>query len=214
MMTRAERHAYEALSHRPKHYGSVVGKLARAMGNMFFVILLVLLAGLVFFLVQSRISGGPPTAMGYRFFAVLSGSMSPAFDTGSLVAVKPVDSALLQEGDIITFAAPQGAVSHRIVGIEAKDGLEFVTKGDANNVVDSGTVPADRVIGVVALAIPWLGRILVFSQSRQGLLVMIIIPAAIILFLEGRSLWKYAEEEDKKRAAQKERTGSDKVDLE
>lgn len=208
-MTQAELLASEA-PHRP----ALVRKIGRGLGNVFFVALLVLVAALVFFLVQSRFNGGPPTAMGYRFFAVLSGSMSPAFDTGSLVAVKPVDPALLQEGDVITFAGPQGAVSHRIVGIETEGGLSYVTKGDANDVVDSGTVLADQVIGVVALAIPWLGRILAFSQSRQGLLLMIVIPAAIILILEGRSLWKYAVAEDKKRAAEKERAGSVEGELE
>lgn len=191
---------------------SPIRKAGRALGNVFFVILLVLLAALVFFLVQSRISGGPPAAMGYQFFAVLSGSMSPAFDTGSLVAVKPINPAWLQVGDVITFAGPRGTVSHRIVGIETEGDLSFVTKGDANSVADSGTVPADRVMGVVSLAIPWLGRILVFSQSKQGLLLMIVIPAAIILILEGRSLWKYAVAEDKKMAAKKNRTG-DKGEL-
>jgi signal peptidase len=87
------------------------------------------------------------------------------------------------------------------VGIEAEDGLSFVTKGDANNVADSGTVPASRVIGVVGLAIPFLGRLLVFSQSKQGLLTLIIIPALVILVLEGRELWSYAVQMDKERAA-------------
>lgn len=140
---------------------------------------------------------------GYRFFAVLSGSMSPEFETGSLVAVKPVDPAELQAGDIITFGNSGGQiVTHRIVGIE--NGQSFITKGDANPVADPEPVPADRVVGVVALAIPWLGRILVFSQTKRGMLLMIAIPALIILVLEARSLWRYALEEDKKRAADKE----------
>ncbi|MDD2283654.1 MAG: signal peptidase I [Eubacteriales bacterium] len=179
-----------------------IRRAAKGIGNVIFVCLMVLVGTLLFFLVQSKLTGGQPNFAGYRLYAVLSGSMNPAFDTGSLVAVKPVDPAELQEGDIITFGSSGGKiVSHRIVGIEAEDGLSFVTKGDANNVADSGKVPASRVIGVVSLAIPWLGRLLVFSQSKQGLLTLIIIPALVILVLEGRELWSYAVQMDKERAA-------------
>lgn len=182
-----------------------VQTIAKLIGNLIFIFLLVLLCALVFFLVQSRISGGPPTVSGYRLFAVLSGSMSPEFETGSLVVVKPVDPAALHVGDIITFGNADGQlVTHRIIGIENDGDLSFITKGDANEVADSEPVPAHRVVGMMALAIPWLGRILVFSQTKKGILLMIAIPSLLILVLEARSLWRFAAEEDKKRAAQAE----------
>lgn len=166
-------------------------------------VLFLILSLIVFFLLQSRLAGTGPSIMGHSLYAVLSGSMSPAFNTGSLLAVSPVDPAQLQEGDIIAFARSGGEiVSHRIVGIENENGLNFITQGDANDVEDSGTVAANQVIGAVALAIPWLGRILVFSQTKQGLLLMIVIPASVVLALEARSLWLYGAEEDKKRAAE------------
>lgn len=178
-----------------------MSKVIRVFGNVLFVALLLILSILVFSLVQSRLTGGPPTLMGYRMFAVLSGSMNPAFNTGSLVAVKPIDPGELQVGDIITFGSPQGKiVTHRVVGIDTHDGLRFVTKGDANGAADSGLVPADRVIGLVVASVPWLGRILVFSQTRQGLLLMIIIPALVILILEARSLWLNAAKLEKEQA--------------
>lgn len=170
------------------------------MSNTFFGCMVILLSVLVFFLVQSRLAGGPPTIAGYRLYAVLSGSMSPAFDAGSLVAVRPVDPDKIGEDDVITFISANGTmVTHRIVGIERQDGLRFVTKGDANNSADSGTVPEDRVVGVVTLALPWLGRLLMFSQTRHGLLTMIIIPALVVLILEGHSLWQYAGRYDRAR---------------
>ncbi|MGI6363834.1 MAG: signal peptidase I [Bacillota bacterium] len=182
-----------------------VQTIAKLIGNLIFIFLLVLLCALVFLLVQSRISGGPPTVSGYRLFAVLSGSMSPEFETGSLVVVKPVDPAALHVGDIITFGNADGQlVTHRIIGIENDGDLSFITKGDANEVADSEPVPAHRVVGMMALAIPWLGRILVFSQTKKGILLMIAIPSLLILVLEARSLWRFAAEEDKKRAAQAE----------
>ncbi|HBS92913.1 MAG TPA: signal peptidase I, partial [Firmicutes bacterium] len=200
-MTREKRKAL-VRSQRRQIHKLKIRRATKGIGNFVFVCLMILVGTLLFFLVQSKLTGGQPNFAGYRLYAVLSGSMNPAFDTGSLVAVKPVDPATLQAGDIITFGSSGGKiVSHRIVGIEAEDGLSFVTKGDANNVADSGTVPASRVIGVVGLAIPFLGRLLVFSQSKQGLLTLIIIPALVILVLEGRELWSYAVQMDKERAA-------------
>ena len=200
-MTRENRKAF-VHSQRRQFRKFKIRRAAKGIGNVIFVCLMLLVGTLLFFLVQSKLTGGQPNFAGYKLYAVLSGSMNPAFNTGSLVAVKPVDPAALQEGDIITFGSSGGKiVSHRIVGIDRKDGLSFITKGDANNVADSGTVPASRVIGVVGVAIPFLGRLLVFSQTKQGLLTLIIIPALVILVLEGRDLWSYAAQMDKARAA-------------
>ena len=194
-------HGYRRHSRR-----KFLARLGRTVSNLVFISLLVLVCFLLFSLVQGRLRGGPPTVGGYRLFAVLSGSMSPSFETGSLVAVKPVDPAQLKTGDVITFSGPEGIVSHRIVGIETEGGLKFATKGDANNVADFDPVSPGQVIGTVALALPWLGRLLVFSQSRQGLLLLIVVPALVVLLVEGRSLWRYAVAEDKKRAAGQEQS--------
>ena len=200
-MTREKRKALVQRQRRQIHK-SKIRRAEKGLGNIIFVSLMVLAGTLLFFLVKSKLNGGQPNFAGYKLYAVLSGSMNPAFDTGSLVAVKPIDPAELQEGDIITFGSSGGKiVSHRVVGINRKDGLSFITKGDANNVADSGAVPASRVIGMVGVAIPYLGRLLVFSQTKQGLLTLIIIPALVILVLEGLELWSYAARMDKERAA-------------
>jgi len=179
----------------------VANKVAGRFGNIIFGCLIALLLTLVLCLVQSKISGGPPTIAGYRMYVVLSGSMNPEFNTGSLVAVKAVDPTGLSEGDIITFASSGGnIITHRIVRAETEGGLSFVTKGDANNVEDSGTVTASEIFGRVFLAIPYLGSMLVFSQSKQGLLTLIVIPAFLILVLEMRHLWLYACKLDREKA--------------
>ena len=198
-MTRAERQAAERAAKRQSRIKP--NKAVGLLGNILFGCLVVLLGTLIFFLVQSRLAGGPPTVAGYRMYVVLSGSMSPEFDTGSLVAVNQVDPATLSQGDIITFGRSDGSiVTHRIAGINTEGGLSFITKGDANNVEDSGTVAPERILGRVSVAIPYLGRVLVFSQSKQGLLMLIFIPALAILILEGRNLWQYACQLDREKA--------------
>ncbi len=40
--------------------------------------------------------------LGYQMYTVLSGSMSPAIETGSIAVVKPVAPESIQVGDVIT----------------------------------------------------------------------------------------------------------------
>lgn len=205
-MTRTERQELES-SHRKQTKKRVFGRGVGLISNIIFFCLMAIMAALVFFLVQSRLTGEPPSVAGYRLYTVLSGSMSPSFGPGSLVAVRPCDSAALREGDVITFQNANGTIiTHRIVGIEGQDGLRFVTKGDANSIQDSAPVPQERVIGSVALAIPWLGWMLTFTQTKQGLLLMVIIPSLVVMVLEGRSLWLYAQQWDR---AQEEKLDRD-----
>ncbi|MCJ7806848.1 MAG: signal peptidase I, partial [Clostridia bacterium] len=84
-----------------KAKGSTFLKIA---GNVLTASLLVLLITLSFFLIQSKINGGTPALAGYKMYVVLSGSMNPAFNTGSLVFVKSTDPVNITEGDIITFS--------------------------------------------------------------------------------------------------------------
>lgn len=77
-------------------------------GNVLFFCLLAMMVALVFSLVQSRLRGGPPQVAGHQMYIVLSGSMSPAFEAGSLAFVQPVNPRNIGEGDIITFHCASG----------------------------------------------------------------------------------------------------------
>src|SRR5690606_13199376 len=110
--------------------------------------------------------GGPPTLAGHQMYIVLSGSMSPAFDAGSLVFVKPVAAGEIQVGEIVTFRNPgdgEVVVTHRVVSVEETDeGIAFKTKGDANNIEDPELLPAGNVIGIVKFALPYMGYLMNF----------------------------------------------------
>ena len=56
---------------------SPLAAAARIAGNVLFGVLLMFMALLAFFLVQSKYMGGSPSVFGYRIYAVLSGSMNP-----------------------------------------------------------------------------------------------------------------------------------------
>ena len=71
----------------------------------------------------------------YKLLVVTSGSMSPVFEAGDLIFIMRMDPLKAKIGDIVTFQTENGLLTHRIVDIKA-DG-EIITKGDANNEIDS-----------------------------------------------------------------------------
>lgn len=109
-------------------------------------------------------------------FVVQSGSMSPAIMTGDLVVVERVDPATIVPGDVVTYITLDSApVTHRVVGVEeAPTGdIQFVTKGDANDISDD-PVPANYVLGRVTLVIPYLGHLLLFGSTPFGFVTLVL----------------------------------------
>jgi len=131
-----------------------------------------------------------------KFFSVQSGSMEPAIHVGSVVIVKPMDS--YQTGDVITVTEPSNSqitVSHRIITVNVNNGqTSYVTKGDANNAADSEERPAKNVLGKVVFSIPVLGYLVTYAKTREGLLLLVIIPTIIIILSE---LWSIKSETQK-----------------
>ncbi len=168
--------------------------LAKIIGNMIFGIMLLVVVFLLFSLAYVRVSGGPPAIAGHQMYIVLSGSMNPAFDAGSMVFVKPTNPREINKGEIITYRGlgdRQQLVSHRVVSVNhTEDGITFTTKGDANDVPDPNPLPARNLVGKVVLAIPYLGYFMNFAQTKQGVIILVLIPAAILLVFELGNIYK------------------------
>jgi signal peptidase len=128
----------------------------------------------------------------FQPFVVLSGSMEPAIDTGSLIIITPHED--YRAGDIITFKKnPEASiknansvVTHRVyekVKYSGKDEF-YITKGDANNSPDNEPVYFNQIIGKVALNLPYLGYPVGFGKTLTGYILLIIVPATIIIYSE------------------------------
>ena len=139
---------------------------------------------------------------GWRVDTVLSGSMAPAFRAGDAVVVQDVDPATVKVGDVITYRDPdksQVIVSHRVVDVTKGPKLVFTTKGDANQEVDSYSVPAQNVVGVVKFSVPLVGYFANFAKTRMGLIVLLIVPGLLIIGNEMRRIWVALSAMEKKR---------------
>jgi len=189
----------------PKATGKKIYKVA---GKIVSVMMLTLMSVLVFFLLQSRIAGGAPSIAGYQLYIVLSGSMSPAFETGSVVLVRPLAPSAVQPGDIITYRDPDPEkadtiVTHRVMAVLPTEPLSFTTRGDANNANDLIPIPASNLLGRVNYSVPLLGYLLSFVRTGAGILLMVIVPALLIVVSELRRFISYAAafEKEKKGGA-------------
>ena len=153
------------------------------------VVLLVLVSPVVAYAV-------PQTIGASESYVVLSGSMEPALQTGGVIYVYERSPEKIEEGDIITFnveGARTDVTTQRVVDTVQRDGTRmFVTKGDPV------PVPPDAVIGVVPeqfgiLAhVPFVGHLLLFAQSQQGIILLVFVPAGLLVVTELWSLYREA----------------------
>ena len=124
--------------------------------------------------------------IGLQPYVVLSGSMYPTYDVGSLIYVKSVDYRDLKAGDPITYmVSSDTVVTHRIVEVvpddTEPDTLWYVTKGDANATEDGAPVHYLNVIGKPVFAIPYLGYLSNYIQSPPGLYVALSLCAVLLV---------------------------------
>lgn len=133
-----------------------------------------------------------PITGNIKFLTVLSGSMEPAIKTGSIVLTKPISDYKI--GDIITFGPTTKTTpptTHRIAEIKVVGGEPvYITKGDANNSVDSREIKKSDIIGKTIVKVPYLGYVIDFVRKPIGFVLIIVIPAVVIINDEIRKIWK------------------------
>lgn len=142
----------------------------------------------------------PPTILNHSIYIVRSNSMSPTFKTGTLLIIKRADSGTINVDDIITFRKKNDTLSttHRVVEIIDDNNIrQFVTRGDANNVDDPIPVSENDILGKVTFFIPLLGYVFGFIRTKQGIILVIVIPAFILMVTQIIQLFKYKKDSKK-----------------
>lgn len=123
-----------------------------------------------------------------KLLTVQTGSMAPTISAGSVIVVAPAPS--YQQGDIVTYRVANDpdkkqTITHRIFQNRTlESGTVLITKGDANEAPDNGSITKDQIIGKVQFSIPFLGYPISFIRTQLGLILFIIIPSTIIIYSE------------------------------
>lgn len=133
-------------------------------------------------------------ALPVRVLKVLSGSMSPAIETGDAVIVQSVTPDAVRVGDVVTFRDPEDGsrlLTHRVRAVTTGPaGAQFVTRGDANDAGERWSVSGDGKVGLVRQRLPRAGFVLARLQSRPGRVLLLVLPALALCALELRQIWR------------------------
>ena len=187
---------------RPKGYAK-----AKIFNVLSTVLIFLLSAGILIGAVLFAFNTSPTKSIfGYRYYTVLTPSMSPSYNVGDVVFVHIEGPDNINVGDVITFNPSNDSeayLTHR-VSEKIKDyqntGITcFKTKGDANNSEDGFLIDQNRVVGKVVFGIPGLGYVIRFVQLRWYMILAI--TAMIIVLI---CLLKYYFKDDKQKTDEPE----------
>ena len=151
------------------------------------VVLVLAIVICLYVVLTTKADIGVPNIGGYSFLSVQSSSMTPTFNEGDFIVIKRYKNDgrhKYSEGDVITFVTTnEGATivnSHRVVKVN-EDGT-YTTKGDAEEKEDKKPVKYKKILGVyTGTRVPKLGKFFDYAQTPTGVLLMIILPAALIV---------------------------------
>jgi signal peptidase I len=170
------------------------------MSRIITSILFLSLLFMAFVVISSKASGGEPNFLGYQLKTVLSGSMEPSIQTGSIIAIKPGgDMTRFQKGDVITFIKEDNSlVTHRVLEVRGQgEQTQYITKGDNNEDPDKDPILSKNVVGEYkGFTIPYLGYAMDFAKSKEGTAMLLILPGLFLLIYSGITVWQTVRELD------------------
>lgn len=156
-----------------------IHKIVGILLNILLVIISVLIVIGVFYITQIKLFNNDyANLLGYTFFEVATGSMSPTINVGDVVIVKITKE--VNENDIIVFKEENNFITHRLI---QKEEGKIITKGDANNSEDK-SITEDSILGKVITIIPQIGNWRKAILSPEVIsLILILIVLLIISFI-------------------------------
>lgn len=130
-----------------------------------------------------------PCIFKYKPLIVLSGSMKPTYDIGSVIYYKHVSENEINVDDVITFESFDGElVTHRVY---SKENNQFITKGDANEIPDPNHVSYDKIKGKVhKKSIPYIGYYIKYINEHKYTIVIVVILLILEYLLSGYKVGK------------------------
>ena len=179
-------------------------KIFVALSNLLLVILIIIGVAIAFSML--------PIKGNIKLLTVMSGSMEKAIHVGSVVVVKPFNE--YKAGEVVNFVSHDAkkeddTTTHRIYEIKHIDNVTlYITKGDANGSPDMRPVDRGMIKGKVILTVPYIGYVLGYIKTLPGLVLIIIVPAAIIIYEESKKIHRETKEILKKRREAKEAKNS------
>ena len=137
-------------------------------------------------IVVAKAQGKVPKLFGYSVMNIISGSMEDEIPKDSYILIKRQDAESVKKNDIICFYSSDPKIygmpnTHRVVEdpIITDEGIEFITRGDANEINDKVTAKGDRLIGVYVKKLDTLTAFVNLLQGKTLIIVIICLQIAM-----------------------------------
>src|SRR5699024_2232870 len=169
--------------------------ILKAINNLVTAIVLITILLTLYLVIPPKTSGANMNLFGYQIKTVLSGSMEPDIETGSIIFINvDADKKQFEAGDVITFITEENVlVTHRIIDVKNR-GEQFITKGDANDAADLEPVRMENVIGkYTGVMIPYVGYVMNFATSKEGVALLLIVPGVFFIIRAFVIVWQVAQ---------------------
>lgn len=145
-----------------------------------------------------------PRVVGINPYIILSGSMEPTIETGSVVFINTKDKDIHKD-DIICFhigeEGKEVTVTHRAVEVE--DGV-ITTKGDNNEMIDANQLTEKNIVGKYMTHIPKVGYLMSKINQKQKIAIIIALFAANGVCFCLENFLEEDEEDEEKEEEKKE----------
>ena len=172
----------------------MIMKILKSIVSLIKFAITVLVVGIVAIILVQRFSNNNMSVAGFRIFTVVTESMVPKYVVGDVLLVKQTNPKEIKVEDDVTYMGKVGSfadkiVTHQVIGIEnAENGsLNFRTKGIANPDEDP-IVNETQIYGVVLTKLQLITKLNGIINNMYGMYFLIIIPLAVIMFSEFKSL--------------------------
>ena len=168
------------------------------------ICILIIVANLYSLVARKAFGKQLPLFFGVGTAIVASGSMEPEIMTGEMVFV--CYQRDYKVGQIVSYTGKTTPITHRIIRINYDENgnvVSYVTAGDNNfnsdgTLSEDGEIAPDRIIGRVFWHNKLMGKMIDFMQSTGGIVVIVLIGAAIYFvpeWLEKRKNTAKSQEE-------------------
>ena len=159
---------------------SLINRIISIFGTAIFVIVTIA----VIYLFVRIMTGRKAEIFGYRFYVVVTDSMTPELEVGAVILSKSVTPKDLQVGENITFLGTVGnqkglLITHKIIEAPYYDdnGKGFViTQGVKQNSVPDSPVAFENIKAVMIKKMPILSFFYSLIKKPIGFIMIIIIP--------------------------------------
>ena len=143
-------------------------------------------------ILSAKAKGEVPYFFGYAVMNIVSGSMGDTIPEGSYILIEKTDPSEIRKGDIICFYSDDPAIrgypnTHTVIEdpIQGENGLEFVTKGDANPTKDDATAKGEKLIGRHVRNLDSLTSFSVMLEEKGIMIITIVLPVLCAICMIG-----------------------------